>query len=218
MLPATRHPSLAPTLTLCALMLLGFGAQVWRVSSGLELWTFEDLRRQSAAAGRLRWPASVLQDASGRTAPWFQPGTGAEELWLVDFFYTRCPSICQALGSELFQAQEQLKARPVSGLRLLSVSIDPEHDSPAELDAYGRLHKADAAIWHLARLNSVVATRAALDAIGVIAVPDGLGGYAHNGSLHLMDGQGRVLRIFENAQWQEALATAQSLASQRAQP
>jgi protein SCO1/2 len=47
-----------------------------------------------------------------------------------------------------------------------------------------------------------------LGELGVVAIPDGLGGFVHNGDIHVMTARGRVLGIFDDADWRDALASA----------
>lgn len=197
---------LTATLSACALSAGAFVAGVGWLTEGFETWTFEALRRSAAARGELRLPLPPLRDATGRPA-----GMVSGNVYLVDFIYTRCESVCQSLGAEFFQAQQALK--PGDGVRLLSVSIDPERDGTAELAGYGRMHRADPALWTLAAPASPVAGAEVLKALGVVAVPDGLGGWVHNGAIHVVDATGRVHRVFDYADWAAALAEARRLAA-----
>ena len=49
--------------------------------------------------------------------------------------------------------------------------------------------------WRVARLSDDAAIATLLDAFGVIAIPDGRGGYEHNAAIHLIDRNGRLVRI-----------------------
>jgi protein SCO1/2 len=191
------------TLAACALLAAGFLAGVAQLTDGYERWTFESLRREAAREGRLRLPDTALRSHVGPLA------TGPAGVRVVDFIYTRCESVCLALGAEFFQMQQALRAD--EGVRLLSVSIDPEHDGAAELAAYAQRFRADAARWAVAAPVSPAEGRAALRALGVVAVPDGLGGFVHNGAIHVVDAGGRVRGIFDYADWPAALAAARRL-------
>ncbi|MDO9404858.1 MAG: SCO family protein [Polaromonas sp.] len=138
-------------------------------------------------------------------------------VYVVDFIYTRCPTVCQALGSEFFRMQEALRSEGVSGIRLLSVSLDPAVDGRAELAAYARLHKADPAFWTVAAPERISQGLALMRKIEVIAIADGWGGYVHNSALHVMDADGRVSAILDHADWEMALAEAMAL-QQKNQP
>lgn len=67
---------------------------------------------------------------------------------IVDFFFTRCPTICPIMSSQMARLQSGIKQRGMVGeIRLLSHSVDPEHDRPHQLKAYGERLGQDPQIW-----------------------------------------------------------------------
>ncbi len=134
---------------------------------------------------------------------------------LVDFIYTRCPTICTVQGSDFERAREAIRADALGeDIALLSLSFDPAHDGPGELSLYaGRFGGADS-VWQFARPGSAAGTEALLRAAGVIVLPDGMGGFVHNAAIHVVDRQGRLVRILDSDAWREALALARGLATQ----
>jgi protein SCO1/2 len=65
---------------------------------------------------------------------------------IVGFIFTRCDNICPVTTMKMGEIQE--KTFDVgSKIKLLSVSIDPEHDTPAVLAAYARKFQADPTRW-----------------------------------------------------------------------
>lgn len=60
---------------------------------------------------------------------------------LVDFIYTTCTTICPVLSANFtnFQRQKEVKA---GSYHLVSISIDPEHDSPPAMKAYLNRYRA----------------------------------------------------------------------------
>jgi cytochrome oxidase Cu insertion factor (SCO1/SenC/PrrC family) len=79
-------------------------------------------------------PDFSLTDRSGRTVT---AGDLRGHVWIADFIFTRCPDICPALTHRMALLQEVLAAPP-EPVRLVSISVDPEHDTPEVLDAYAR--------------------------------------------------------------------------------
>lgn len=67
------------------------------------------------------------------------------KIYVADFIFTRCPSICPVMTSELTRVQEAFKGNP--DIKILSHSIDPLYDSTQVLKAYGDKHKADYNFW-----------------------------------------------------------------------
>jgi len=58
---------------------------------------------------------------------------------VVTFLYTTCPDVCPVIAGNLNQALRSPVARR-AGLRVISVSVDPERDTPAAVRRYSREH------------------------------------------------------------------------------
>jgi protein SCO1/2 len=215
-----RSARLTPTLVACVAALAALLAALNALTLGFEHWTFESLRRESARQGRLAAPAVAVRTAVGEDGVVLWKGAGdSRDVYLVSFIYTRCPSVCQALGSEFAQMQAALRELRQSAskdpgapaVRLVSLSFDPEHDGRRELARYAKEHRVDPAFWTVAAPEDAHCNEALLTELGVIVIPDGFGGYAHNGAIHLVDASGSVRAIFDDDQWPQALAAATRL-------
>ncbi len=212
-----RPRPLWPTSLLCLLILSGLLWGIARLTRGFEVWTYEDLRRARVAEGLVAAPALALRDTQGRPWPVFDPASATQRkaVYLVDFIYTSCPSVCSALGSEYAQMQAALQASvtPLGGppVRLLSISIDPVHDGTSELAGYARLHRADPSVWTITAPADAAAGSRLQRRLGIVAIDDGFGGVLHNGAIQLIDGGGHVRRVFDYSQWPQALAAARAL-------
>lgn len=210
---SARAASPGATLVVSVFWLAAFGCATALLTRGYSLWTYEDVRRQQASESMLHAPPTRIETAAGIATSVFMPdsATSAADVYLVDFIYTRCETICSTLGVEFYQLQERIRASSAR-VRLLSISIDPDRDDVDALSAYGRIHRADAKHWTISRpLGS--ADLAKLKAqLGLIVIPDGRGGFVHNGAIHLIDGQRRLRAIYDHAQWPAALAHAVTLA------
>lgn len=211
-----RPPApLAGTLTACAAVLLAFAAALHALTGGFEHWTFEDMRREDARLGRIKATALDVRTSQGTQQLLWSKPTDDNAVVLVNFIYTACPTVCQTLGAEYTQMQQAMATQ--SGLahrpiQLVSLSFDTEHDRPAQLAAHARLHRADRRVWTIAAPTKHADAARLLRELGVVVVPDGLGGYVHNGSIHVMNAAGTVLAIYDDAEWKEALAMAMRLA------
>ena len=107
-------------------------------------------------------------------------------------------------------AIERLADRSV---RLLSVSFDVANETAGTLRGYARTYHADAARWTIAVPANARDTEALLQSLGVVVIPDGFGGYVHNGAIHLLDARGRLRGLYALDDWQQALEAAQRLAA-----
>lgn len=66
---------------------------------------------------------------------------------LLDFIYTSCPGPCPLLSRKFSQFQKTLEERVGREVVLLSITVDPQHDTPAVLKEYARRYQADTAGW-----------------------------------------------------------------------
>jgi protein SCO1/2 len=63
------------------------------------------------------------------------------KVWVADFFYTTCPGPCPMLSSRLSDLHKELAKD--DNVRLVSISSDPEKDTPEVLRAYAKQFGAD---------------------------------------------------------------------------
>lgn len=121
--------------------------------------------------------------------------------------------MCRVLGSEYAQMQRELLQGKDRGIRLVSISFDITNDGPEQLLGYARTHGAIPPTWVIVSAGTPARDTRLRRELGVVAIPDGLGGYVHNGALHLVDGAGRVHGIYDHADWARALSRARALAA-----
>lgn len=66
---------------------------------------------------------------------------------LFDFIYTNCPGPCLMLTAQMKQIANRLGPRLGTDARIVSITVDPEHDHPAQLLAYANKQGADVSGW-----------------------------------------------------------------------
>lgn len=117
------------------------------------------------------------------------------------FIFTRCPlpNYCPRITSQFLEAQHELAKGPPADWSLLSLSFDPEHDTPAQLSAYAKAHEADTLHWTFATAKPGAVTDFGAS-FGLTAVmEEGL--LNHNLRTVVMDASGRVQCIFKGNEW-----------------
>jgi protein SCO1/2/putative membrane protein len=67
------------------------------------------------------------------------------KVWIASFQFTRCAGTCPQIASTMQRLQKELADRP--DLLLVTFTVDPEHDDPAELRAYAERFEADPDRW-----------------------------------------------------------------------
>ena len=66
-------------------------------------------------------------------------------VWVTHFFYTNCPDTCPVQSARMARLQRDVADAP--DVRLVSISIDPEHDTPDVLRDYAQHFGADPERW-----------------------------------------------------------------------
>ena len=92
-------------------------------------------------------PAFTLTDQDGQRV---STSDFAGRVWLVNFIYTACPDECPLeLMPKMRKVQELVKAdaRLAGKVQLVSISVDPDTDTPSVLKAYGKAFDADPTLW-----------------------------------------------------------------------
>ena len=197
------------------LALAAYASAAW-LTHDFQVWTAEGARRLEVALQPVATPAVQVDGAGIAPQPLPQWLAAPGRVTIVDFIYTRCQTVCLALGSSFQQMQASLQqdrdSGTPTGVRLLSISFDGAHDSPAVLQDYAQRLQADPAIWSFVRVPDSAQTQQLLRRFEVVVVPDGRGDYEHNAALLVVDGRGRLVRVFDYAEQQLALDYARHLA------
>ena len=177
------------------------------LTEGFEVWTAEGARRLQVANAPVAAPHAELvgPDIAGQTLRDMLVRSG--QVTIASFIYTRCPSVCQALGNNLQQLQVALDP----GIQLLSISFDPAHDDAEQLRRHATLWRADPRHWRMVTVPDAAQLPRLLDAWQVVVIDDGRGDFEHNAALLVIDKRGHLSRIFDDTDIHGALAFARSL-------
>lgn len=69
----------------------------------------------------------------------------AGRIWVADFFFTNCPGPCPRMSNQLKRVQTE--TQPLPEVRLVSITVDPDRDTPEALAQYARRFQADPQRW-----------------------------------------------------------------------
>ncbi|GIX49710.1 MAG: hypothetical protein KatS3mg131_3921 [Candidatus Tectimicrobiota bacterium] len=134
-------------------------------------------------------PAFTLTERSGRRVRLADlRGT----LWIANFIYTRCTDTCPLQSAEMARLQRELADLPA--VRLVSISVDPAHDTPAVLARYAARFGADAQRWLFLTGDEAAIRRLVQEGFRLSAVPAAAqeGIILHSSRFVLVDAQGRI--------------------------
>jgi protein SCO1/2 len=150
-------------------------------------YTTETLRRAQISRQAAPIPDFEVWDSTGRVFSLQAALASDKRVLIADFIYTRCTSVCTAMGTRFQQLQIAIKARHLeSQVGLLSISFDPEHDTPDALVAFAKRMQTDRSIWQIVSLKNPSARQRLLDAFGIMVLPAVNGEFEHNAAFHLI--------------------------------
>jgi len=114
-------------------------------------------------------------------------------IYVVDFFFTNCPSICPVMTSQLVRVQEAYKMDNL--VKIVSFSVDPESDTPEQLAAYADKYGLKDYKWMMLRgeQDSIFQT-AEEGFLTTATVVNGL--IDHSARVSLVDPDGRVRGMY----------------------
>jgi protein SCO1/2 len=194
-----------------------YASAAW-LTHDFQVWTAEGARRLEVALLPVATPAVQVQAPSGPSKPLRRLLADEQTVTIVDFIYTRCQTVCLALGSTYQQMQSSLQLARTTDpaarrVQLLSISFDMQRDDQQAMADYAARMNADAAIWHLVRVPNPSDLARLLADFQVVVVPSSQGDFEHNAALLVVDSRGRLVRIFDYADHQLALDYARYLAA-----
>jgi protein SCO1/2 len=129
-------------------------------------------------------PHFVLTAENG--AP-FDSRTLAGKVWVADFMFTSCLGPCPRMASRMHWVQKQIA--DVADVRLVSFTIDPEHDTPPVLAQYAQRFRAEPGRWRF--LTGPAATLQDLNR-NAFKLGDLDGSMMHSTRFVLVDRRGRI--------------------------
>lgn len=127
--------------------------------------------------------------------------TFANKVWISEFFFASCPSICPIMNTQLKNVAKALKGYN-SQIQYLSFTIDPSNDTPSKL----KLHKKSLGIkqhnWAFLTGDEAFTHKLGIEHFLIFAgkEDEALGGYAHSGAFTLVDKNGYVRGVYEVVQ------------------
>lgn len=124
---------------------------------------------------------------------------------IVNFIFTRCDTVCPVTSMKMRTIQE--RTGDVVALKLLSISVDPDHDTVPALAAFAERYGADPARWRFVR-GDIGAVRALVER-GMQIGFDDLGGttasgapnITHSGHFVLVDQTGHLRGYYDSDDW-----------------
>ncbi len=119
------------------------------------------------------------------------------KVYVADFFFTSCPTICPVMKKEMIRVYEKFKGN--KDVMILSHTIDPDYDTKEVLKDYATRLGSDGKQWQFLTGKRSDIYRLAEQGYYASVVKDAKepGGYAHSGGFILVDRKLRVRGIYD---------------------
>ncbi|WP_080507792.1 SCO family protein [Bryobacter aggregatus] len=108
--------------------------------AGLVLWS--SCKKKSALPDLGTVPPFEFTKQDGRP---FSSSALKGKVWVADFFFTHCPGPCPRMSNQLKRVQEQTAQLP--DFHIVSITVDPDRDTPEVLTEYAKRYHADPMRW-----------------------------------------------------------------------
>ncbi len=124
--------------------------------------------------------------------------TLAGQVWIADFIFTTCGGTCPGMTAKMRSLQERLRSE--SGVRLVSFTVDPEHDTPEVLARYGLGQGADPRRWSFLRTDKDAIRTLCRTGfrLSVEDAGEGVEPILHSTRFVLVDGTGTIRGYFDS--------------------
>lgn len=122
---------------------------------------------------------------------WITNETFADQIYVSDFFFTSCPSICPRVKKQMLRIYDRYENE--KGLSIISHSIDTKRDSVPVLKVYSNKIGVTSDVWHFVTGDKDEILGIANDYFVAAMEDEGApGGFDHSGRLILVDRERKV--------------------------
>lgn len=168
-------------------LLLGFLAIALAGAAGTAVWTGQRLRSRQGG-----WDEKPLEGLKNfgvvpdfslieRSGKPLRLVDLRDKIWIANFIYTNCKDTCPLQSAEMARLQNDLVDK--TDVKLVSISVDPERDTPQALSRYAERFKADPDRWLFLTGEKREIYRIAQEGFRLSAVPASDVGQENNDSI-----------------------------------
>jgi protein SCO1/2 len=120
-----------------------------------------------------------------------------DKVYIVEFFFTTCPSICPIMNQNMVKIQDHFFGNP--NLGIASLTIDPIKVTPKVLKEYAIQYKITNPNWNLLTGNKETIYKFANSGFNLYVGenPEVGGGFEHSGFFALVDKEGNIRSRFD---------------------
>lgn len=114
------------------------------------------------------------------------------KVYVVEFFFTSCPTICPIMTANLVEIQNEFK--DFDNFGVASFTINPKYDTPEVLKAYAQKYGITNPNWHLMTGDKETIYKLSNEGFNLYTAEDAevAGGFEHSGNFALIDKNGYI--------------------------
>ncbi|MCC5932463.1 MAG: SCO family protein [Cyclobacteriaceae bacterium] len=134
---------------------------------------------------------------------WITHKSVANKIYVADFFFTSCPTICPVMKTQMLRVYEKFNDN--TSVMLLSHTIDPEYDDVPLLHDYAERLGVSSNTWNFLTGDKEIIYEIGQKSYMVTAAEDSdePGGYIHSGAFLLVDPERRIRGIYDGTKEKE---------------
>ncbi len=192
----SRYQLFRTFLIIVLIGLIGITFWIWTKSraGGLSFYAKTQVGALEGLGFYGQVPDFSLLERSGRT---LDLADLRGKVWIANFIYTHCTDTCPLQSARMAELQEDLSGE--KDVRLISITVDPERDTPEVLSQYAERYRADPGRWFFLTGEKEAIYRLAQEGFHLSAVEippeeqDTTGAsHMHSSRFVLVDQQGQI--------------------------
>ncbi len=121
-----------------------------------------------------------------------------EKVWVADFIFTSCQTVCPPMTANMAKLQKMLHAEGIKDVEFVSFSVDPEVDTPEKITEFMKVYEMDTKRTHF--LTGY--TRPDIEKFAkenfqtLVTKPENNSQVIHGTSFYLVDKDGKVVKKY----------------------
>ena len=144
-----------------------------------------------------------MTDSKGQQ---FQSGQLMDRVWVADFFFTTCGTICPIMTRNMNSLYGVYKSSP--NVEFVSISVNPEQDTPEVLATYAQKYQVSTNNWHFLTGSREDITDLTVNSFKIGSIEEPI---FHSANFVLVDRSGRIRGYYDGTVQEEVMKLSKDL-------
>ncbi|EEL33788.1 MULTISPECIES: SCO family protein [Bacillus cereus group] len=125
-----------------------------------------------------------------------------EKVWVADFIFTSCQTVCPPMTANMAKLQKMLNAEGIKDVEFVSFSVDPEVDTPEKITEFMKVYEMDTKRTHFLTgyTRPDIERFAKKNFQTLVTKPENNSQVIHGTSFYLVDKDGKVVKKYSGLQ------------------